>query len=76
MTTEKIKDIGAEIFTHITPELTIGAPVYADDILGIGECKTVERVIRNTRRLEEDKQFRFSRKKHEIYGYTKWNGKN
>ena len=61
--TEKINGIGEEISTHITPELTIGAPVYVDDILGIGDCKTVEKVIRNTRRLEEDKKFRFSRKK-------------
>ena len=43
MATEKINDIGEEISTHITPELTIGAPVYVDDILGIGDCKTVER---------------------------------
>ena len=54
--TEKINGIGEEISTHITPELTIGAPVYVDDILGIGDCKTVEKVIRNSRRLEEDKK--------------------
>ena len=34
--------------THITPELTIGAAVYVYDILGIGDRKTVEIVIRNT----------------------------
>ena len=54
-----------EISTHITPELTKGAPVYVDDILGIGYSKTVEKVIRNSRRLEEDKKFRFSRKKNQ-----------
>ena len=64
-----------EISTHITPELTIGAPVYVDYILGIGDCKTVGKVIMNTRRLEEDKKFRFSRK-IEIYGFKKWKGKN
>ena len=70
--------IGEEISTHITPEHTIGAPVYVDDILGIlvGDCKTVEKVIRNSRRLEEDKKFRFSGKKIKIYGYKKWKGKN
>ena len=57
---EKINGIGEEIATYITPELTIGV-VYVDDILGIGDCKTVENVIRNTRRLEEDKKFRCSR---------------
>ena len=57
---------------HVT-ELTIGAPLYVDDILGIGDCKTVEKVIRNTRRLEEDKKFR--EKKIEIYGNKKWKGK-
>ena len=62
MATEKI-GIGEEISTHITPELTIGAPVYVDYILGTGDYKTIEKVIRNTRRLEEDKKFRFSRKK-------------
>ena len=40
--TEKIHGIGEEIATYITPKLTIGAPVYVDDILGIGACKTVE----------------------------------
>ena len=37
-----------------------------DGILGIGDCKTVERVIRNSRRLEEDKKFRFSRNKNQM----------
>ena len=64
MATEKINGIGEEISTHITPVLTIGAPVYVDDILGIGDRKTV---IRNTRRLEEDNKFRFSRKNQNIW---------
>ena len=77
LATEKLNGIGEEISTHITPELfTIGAPVYVDDILGIGDCKTVEKVIRNSRRIEEDKKFRFIRKKIKIYGYKKWKGKN
>ena len=50
--------------------------VYVDDILGIGDCKTVEKVIRNSRRLEEDNKFRFSRKKSKYNGYKKWKGKN
>ena len=37
--------------------------MYVYYILGIGDCKTVANVIRNTRRLEEDNKFRFSRKK-------------
>ena len=60
--TKNINGIGEEISTHITRELTIGAPVYVDYILGIGDCKTVEKVISNSRRLEEDNKFRFSRK--------------
>ena len=68
--TEKINCIGEEISTHITPELTIGAPVYVDDILGIGDCKTVKKVIRNSRRLVEDKKFRFSRKNQNIWLYN------
>ena len=73
---EKVNCIGEEISTHITPELTIGAPMYVDDILVIGDCKTVENVIMNSRRLEEDKKFRFNRKKIKIYGYKKRKGKN
>ena len=42
--TDSINGIGEEISTHITPELTIGAPVYIDDILGIGDCKRVEKL--------------------------------
>ena len=67
MATENINGIGEEISTHITPELTIGTTVYVDDTLGIDDCKTVEKVIRNTRRLEEDKKFRFSKKKSNIW---------
>ena len=63
--TEKMNGIRKEISAHITPELTIGAPVCVDDILEIGDCKTVEKVIRNTRRLGEDKKFRFSRGKNQ-----------
>ena len=65
--TEKINGIAEEISTHITPVLTIGAPVYVDDIFGIGDRKTVENVIRNTRRLEEDNKFRFSRNNQNIW---------
>ena len=73
--TEKINGIGEEISTHITPELTIGAPVYVDDNLGIGDFQTVENVIRSNRRLEEDKKFMFSRK-NPNNGYKKRKGKN
>ena len=45
---KKINGNGDAISTHITPELNIEAPVYVDDILGIGDCKTVEKVIRNS----------------------------
>ena len=55
--TENINGIGEEISTYITPELTIGAPVFVDYILRIGDCKTIKNVMRNTRRLEE--KFRF-----------------
>ena len=41
MATEKINGIGEVISKYITPELTIGAPVYVNDILRIGDWKTV-----------------------------------
>ena len=44
--TEKMNGIVEEISRHITSELTIGAPANVEDILGIGDCKTVENVIR------------------------------
>ena len=34
--------------------------MYVDDILGICNCKTVENVIRNSGRLDEDK-FRYNK---------------
>ena len=43
LATEKVNGIGEEISTHSTPELTIGAAVYVDDILGIGDRKAVEK---------------------------------
>ncbi len=43
--------------------MEICAPVYVDDILGIGNTDTVEKVIRNTRQMEVEKKFKFSRKK-------------
>ena len=54
---EHINGIGEEISTNITPMLIIGAPVYVDDMLGIGNRKTVEKVITNTRRLDEVQKF-------------------
>ena len=41
--------------------------MYVDYILGISDCKTVEKVIRNTRRLEKDNKFRFSILKNQKY---------
>ena len=50
-------------FNVITPELDIGVPVYVDDILGVGNISTVEQVIANTHKMEEEKKFKFSKKK-------------
>ena len=63
ISTEKVNSIQHVVSTSLTPEMTIGAPVYVDDILGIGSVETVERVIRNTREMEVQKKFRFSKKK-------------
>ena len=27
---------------HLTPELVVGSPVYVDDILGVGYCRSEE----------------------------------
>ncbi len=63
ISTEKVNNMNNAIATYITPELGIGAPVYVDDILGIGNQATVQNVIRNTRQMEVEKKFKFSRKK-------------
>ena len=54
---------GKRVSSYITPELDIGVPVYVDDILGVGDISTVEQVIANTHRMEEEKKFMFSKKK-------------
>ena len=46
------------IETMVTPSMSIGVPVYVDDILGIGDRLTV---IENTRIKEE--KFKFIKKK-------------
>ena len=61
--TQKINKGIEPITTVLTPELAIGAPVYVDDILGVGGKETIERTIRNTRWLEEQKKFKFNRNK-------------
>ena len=63
ISTEKVNSIQHVLSTSLTPEMTIGAPVYVDNILGIGSVETVERVVRNTREMEVQKKFRFSKKK-------------
>ena len=51
------------IASKLTPDLEIHAPVYVDEILGVGSNKTIEKTIWNTKKLEEEKKFRFNRKK-------------
>ena len=51
------------ILSIITPEAGIEAPVYVDDILGVGDVSTMEKVIDNTRKMEDMKKFKFSEKK-------------
>ena len=63
VSTQSVNDIGHSILSLITPEAGIGAPVYVDDILGVGDVLTMERVIDNTRKMEGRKKFKFSKKK-------------
>ena len=63
ISTEKVNSIQHVVSALLTPEMTIGAPVYVDDILGIGSLETVERVIRNTREMKVQKKLRFCKKK-------------
>ena len=63
VSTQSVNDIGHSILSLITPEAGIGAPVYVDDILGVGDVSTMERVIDNTRKMENMKKFKFSKKK-------------
>ena len=54
---------GKKVSSYSTPELDIGVPVYVDDLLGVGDISTVEQVIANTHRIEEEKKFKLSKKK-------------
>ena len=63
VSTQSVNDIGHSILSLITPEAGIGAPVYVDDILGVGDVSTMEKVIDNTRKMEDRKKFKFSKKK-------------
>ena len=44
------------IETIVTLSMSIGVPVYVDDVLAIGDRLTVEKVIENTRIMEEKKK--------------------
>ena len=63
VSTQSVNDIGHSILSLITPEAGIGAPVYVDDVLGVGDVSTMEKVIDNTRKMEDMKKFKFSKKK-------------
>ena len=63
ISTQKVNNRRIPMSTTVSPELGIKAPVYVDDILGMGSKKMVERAIDNTRWLEEEKKFKFNRNK-------------
>ena len=49
--------------TVISPEIEVEAPVYVDDILGVGNKDTVEKAIKNTSIMEQRRKFKFNPKK-------------
>ena len=67
VSTQAVNNIsGKKVSPYITQELDIGVPVYGDDILGVGNISTVEQVIANTHRMEEEKNSSLVRRRLNI----------
>ena len=61
--TQRVNEIRSRIEILVTPSMNRSVQVYVDDILGIGDRLTVEKVIEITRIMEEKKKCKFSKKK-------------
>ena len=73
ISTEKVNSIQHVVSTSLTPEMTIGAPVYVDDILGIGSVETVERVIfEEYKRDGSAEKIQIQQEKIEIHNDQHW----
>ena len=53
--TGKINHIGEKTATVITPRVNIGALTFVDDMIGAGSALTVEKVMENSRKMENEK---------------------
>ena len=58
---QTVNTIDTHIVSHITSKMVVGAPVDVDDILGVGDYRTMENATMATRMMEEMKKFMFSK---------------
>ena len=58
--TGRINDMKEKTKTLITPTIYTEALTYVDDMLGMGNKKTAEKVMNNCKQMEEDKCMEFS----------------
>ena len=63
ISTQNVNNLILPMKTVISPEIEVEAPVYVDDILGVGNKDTVEKAIKNTSIMEQRRKFKFNPKK-------------
>ena len=62
ISTQNVNNLILPMKTVISPEIEVEAPVYVDDILGVGNKDTVEKAIKNTSIMEQRRKFKFNPK--------------
>ena len=60
ITTDKINKIAEKPITIYGPNLMIESLIYMDDVVGVGNKTTIERIVRNMREMEVQKKFTFN----------------
>ena len=56
----KINEVGERVVMYITPEISIGALAYVDDIMAAGSKDTVEKIGNKLRTMEKEKKYTFN----------------
>jgi hypothetical protein len=59
---DKVNLIGKDVKTYYSPTLEIAAVVFVDDVTGIGEVETANRLIYNCNIMEKKKKMTFNNK--------------
>jgi hypothetical protein len=59
-TTGNVNAKGRTALVFLTPNLSISAIIFVDDIMGIGDREVVEKIMRNCVQMETEKKWEFS----------------